>query len=236
LPPPLGFQQRGKISHTITRALIAALAASNPSITLKQASRAIGRNDVYLQQFLHRGTSHCLPEDLRHQLAAILDIDQSRLAGNNSIIGASPQQSGEFAVPFFDLLASAGGGSQIDLASEMAQNPDNQWVFSHQWLAKLGRRQTATLRMISTSDDWMVSLLDHYDTVMLDCSQTRPSPPGTFILDDGVGPVAKRIETIPNTTPQLLRISPKNAAFSNYQRRIDEIHIIGRVLCFARRL
>ena len=124
--PPLGFQQRGKISHPITRALIAALAASNPPITLKQASRAIGRNDAYLQQFLHRGTSRCLPEDLRHQLAAILDIDQSRLAGNNSIIGASPQQSCQFAVPFFDLLASTGGGTQIDLASEMAQDPDNQ--------------------------------------------------------------------------------------------------------------
>jgi hypothetical protein len=83
------------------RALIAALAASNPPITLKQASRAIGRNDAYLQQFLHRGTPRRLPEDVRHRLAAFLDIDQSRLAGNNSIIGASPHQSRQFAVPFF---------------------------------------------------------------------------------------------------------------------------------------
>jgi hypothetical protein len=30
--------------------------------------------------------------------------------------------------------------------------------------------------------------------------QTRPSPPGIFILDDGVGLVAKRIEIIPSTT------------------------------------
>jgi hypothetical protein len=33
------------------RALIAALAASDLTITLKKASRAIGRNDAYLQQF-----------------------------------------------------------------------------------------------------------------------------------------------------------------------------------------
>ena len=73
------------------RALIMALAASDPPITLKQASRAIGRNDAYLQQFLYRGTPRRLPEDVRHQLAAFLDIDQSRLAGKNIITGASPQ-------------------------------------------------------------------------------------------------------------------------------------------------
>jgi phage repressor protein C with HTH and peptisase S24 domain len=50
--------------------------------------------------------------------------------------------------------------------------------------------------MISISGDSMVPLLEHDDTVMLDCSQTRPSPPGIFILDDGVGLVAKRIEII----------------------------------------
>ena len=70
----------------------------------------------------------------------------------------------------------------------------------------------------------------------INCSQTRPSPPGIFILDDGVGLVAKRIEIIPSTTPQMLRISLGNSAYSSYQRRIDEVHIIGRVVRFARRL
>ena len=101
---------------------------------------------------------------------------------------------------------------------------------------RLGRRQTDALRMISISGDSMVPLLEHDDTVMLDYSQTRPSPPGIFILDDGVGLVAKRIEIIPSTTPQMLRISSENSAYSSYQRRIDEVHIIGRVVWFARRL
>ena len=70
----------------------------------------------------------------------------------------------------------------------------------------------------------------------INCSQTLPSPPGIFILDGGVGLVTKRIEIIPSTTPQMLRISLENLAFSIYQRRIDEVHIIGRVVCFAGRL
>ena len=71
---------------------------------------------------------------------------------------------------------------------------------------------------------------------MLGCSQTHPSPLGIFILDDGVGLAAKRIEIIPSTTPQMLCISSKNLAYSSYQRRIDEVHIIGRVVWFERRL
>ena len=55
----------------------------------------------------------------------------------------------------------------------------------------------------------MVPLLEYDDTVMLDCSQTSLSPPGIFILDDGVGLVTRRIEIIPSTTPQMLRISSK---------------------------
>ena len=66
--------------------------------------------------------------------------------------------------------------------------------------------------------------------------QSRPSPPGIFILNNGVGLVAKRIEIIPSTTPQISRISSENLAFSSYQRRIDEVHIIRHVVWFAGRL
>ena len=90
--------------------------------------------------------------------------------------------------------------------------------------------------MISISGNSMVPLLEHDDTVMLDCSQTHPSPLGIFILDEGVGIVAKRIEIIPNTNPQMLRIVLENFSYSSYQRRIDEVHIVGRVVLFTRRL
>ena len=82
----------------------------------------------------------------------------------------------------------------------------------------------------------MVPLLEHDNTVMLDCSQTRPSPLRIFILDEGVGIVAKRIEIIPNTNPQMLRIVLENFSYNSYQRRIDEVHIVGRVVLFTRRL
>ena len=56
-------------------AVRAAVAAAG--MTLKQASRALGRNDAYLQQYLYRGTPRRLPEPLRLRLAGITGADQA---------------------------------------------------------------------------------------------------------------------------------------------------------------
>lgn len=69
--------------------------------------------------------------------------------------------------------------------------------------------------------------------VMLDTGRRMPSPPGISILDDGVGLVAKRVDTIPNTAPTHLRLSSNNPAYNNYQRGLDEVHVIRRVVWFA---
>ena len=65
---------------------------------------------------------------------------------------------------------------------------------------------------------------------MVDTGRRMPSPPGIFILDDGVGLVAKRVDAIPNTTPPQLRLSSDNPAYSNYQRRINEMRVISWVV------
>ena len=48
-------------------------------VSLAAASRAIGRNHAYLQQFVKRGTPRRLPEEVRHVLANILDVDERTL-------------------------------------------------------------------------------------------------------------------------------------------------------------
>ena len=62
------------------------------------------------------------------------------------------------------------------------------------------------------------------------------SPPGIFIVDDSVGLVAKRLDLVPATRPQMLRLTSENGVNTNYQRRIDEVHIVGRIVWFARTL
>ena len=69
---------------------------------------------------------------------------------------------------------------------------------------------------------------------MIDTFQRTASPTGTFVLQIGLGLVIKQIDTIPNPARVTLRIFSENKAVSAYDRSIEEVHIIGRVVWFAR--
>ena len=212
------------------RAVLAAL--TKAGLTLKQGSRALGRNDAYLQQYLYRGSPRRLPEDVRLRLAdltgerteSFLDPQLRSLHGS-----AAPSR---LAVPLLDVSAAAGGGR---IGNDTAGD-DTALAFPPMLLRRITSAPTSSLRLITISGDSMAPTLEDGDMVMIDTGRTSPSPPGIFILDDGVGLVAKRVDAVPNSFPQQLRLSSDNPAYSNYQRRIDEVRILGRVVWFARSL
>jgi phage repressor protein C with HTH and peptisase S24 domain len=48
------------------------------------------------------------------------------------------------------------------------------------------------------------------EIVLVDLGRRSPTPPGIFVLHDGMGLVAKRLEHIPNSDPARLRIISDN--------------------------
>ena len=279
-----------------------ATALQQAGITLKEASRTLGRNDAYLQQYLYRGSPRRLPEDMRYALAALVGCDQRRFLGPDEIelqtntalrtpamagatVGttagatsgamagataykttrgqgvpvmaappapkfptpdsnerpgsnernAAANLANNATIAFMDITASAGGGA---LNEGEADNPetDDRFAMPVDMLRKITPTPSAGLRLITISGDSMAPVLEHGDVVMVDCTQTQPSPPGIFIVDDGIGLVAKRLDLVPATQPQMLRLTSENGVYTNYQRRIHEVHIVGRVIWFARTL
>ena len=237
---PAGLNRAGLDSaglDMVRRRLRDALAAA--SISLKEASRAIGRNDAYLQQFLFRGSPRRLPEEARHMLADMLGIDQQSLADLPAPAGAD-RPSGRIPVPLFDVQAAAGGGT-VPPDGDLGRDADAGMLppsldFPPELLRRITSAPAASLQMISVSGDSMTPTLADGDLVMIDTARKLPSPPGIFILDDGVGLVAKRVDTVPNTAPPMLRLSSDNPAYANYQRRLEEVNVIGRVIWFGRSL
>ena len=67
------------------------------------------------------------------------------------------------------------------------------------------------------------------DRVIIDTSDTRPSPPGAFAVYDGVGLVIKQVEVIARTDPVRLRLTSRNPAYEPYEVTVEEARIIGRV-------
>ena len=273
-------------------------ALQQAGITLKKASRTLGRNDAYLQQYLYRGSPRRLPEDMRYALAALVGCDQRRFLGpdeierqanaalrtpakagktlgatvgatsgamtyrttrgqgvtlmdappapkhptpdNNERPGSNEGNAGanlanNATIAFMDITASAGGGA---LNEGEIDNPeaDDRFAMPVDMLRKITPTPSTGLRLITISGDSMAPVLKHGDVVMVDRTQTQPSPPGIFIVDDGIGLVAKRLDLVPATQPQILRLTSENGVYTNYQRRINEVQIVGRVVWFARTL
>ena len=65
---------------------------------LRRLSRALGRNDAYLHQFLYRGSPRHLPEELRHQLAGLLGVEEAVLRPETVALGDAGPAPARFSV------------------------------------------------------------------------------------------------------------------------------------------
>ena len=215
---------------------------------LKKASLAIGRNAAYLQQYLYRGIPKTLPEDAREALAAFLGVPEESLrpaktetavepalpqvvaAASVSAIGGG--MPGFSQVPELDVRASAGHGAFHEGDEEIKA----VWMFPDAVIRHELRARSANLRIITIDGDSMEPLLASGDRVLVDTAQRVPAPPGIFVIWDGLGIVAKRIEHIPTAEPSRIVIKSVNPIYGDYERPTEEVNIIGRVIWAGKKL
>ena len=74
------------------------------------------------------------------------------------------------------------------------------------------------------------------DRILVDTNQRVPSPPGIFVIWDGMGLVAKRVEHVPHSDPPKVIIKSVNPEYQTYEREAEEVKIVGRVIWAAKRL
>lgn len=72
--------------------------------------------------------------------------------------------------------------------------------------------------------------------VMVDLRDRKPSPPGIFMVWDGMGMVLKRVELVPGSDPPTIRLTSDNPKYATYERTVDEAQICGRVIGLWTRL
>ena len=73
------------------------------------------------------------------------------------------------------------------------------------------------------------------DRIVVDTNQRVPVPSGIFVVWDGLGLVAKRVEHVPNSDPPKVIIKSVNPDDQTYERDAEEVRIVGRVVWSARR-
>jgi phage repressor protein C with HTH and peptisase S24 domain len=84
--------------------------------------------------------------------------------------------------------------------------------------------------------DSMMPTLHDDDIVLVDLGRRSPTPPGIFVLHDGMGLVAKRLEHVANSDHPRLRIISDNPFYKPYEVSGEEVNMIGRIRWFAREM
>ena len=215
---------------------------ANSRANLRTASLAIGRNSTYLHQFIRRGSPRVLAEDDREALAEYLGCSSDLLRHERSARRGTPPgrlPAGPYAtpegysvVPEIDVRAAAGAGAWNAELEEIKES----WLFADPLVRHEFRAKPDDLRMITVDGDSMEPLLSSGDRIMIDVSRNLPSPPGIFVIWDGLGLVAKRIEHVPHSDPPRLVLKSLNPQYDSYERSADEIRIVGRVVWVSKTL
>ena len=88
----------------------------------------------------------------------------------------------------------------------------------------------ADLRIITVMGDSMEPALQPGQRILVDTGDKKPSPPGIFVVWDGLGLVVKRVQMMPHSEPARVKITSDNPKYDPYERTLDEAYIQGRVI------
>jgi phage repressor protein C with HTH and peptisase S24 domain len=117
-----------------------------------------------------------------------------------------------------------------------AEQREGPYYFRKSWLRDRLQVNADDLRIVFVRGDDMEPTLCNNDIVLIDTGKKSPTPPGLFVIYDGIGTVVKRLEFITGSLPPSLRVISDNPTYPPVERTVDETHILGRVVWFAREM
>jgi phage repressor protein C with HTH and peptisase S24 domain len=132
---------------------------------------------------------------------------------------------GSVSIDELDTRVGAGAGQLIEGGVKVGH-----WMMPRELMKLATAAGEDSVKVVSVVGDSMAPTLNPTDRVLVDTSDRLPSPPGIFVVWDGMGLVVKRIEYIPHSDPATIRISSDNARYAPYERSLEEAHIQGRVI------
>jgi transcriptional regulator with XRE-family HTH domain len=145
-----------------------------------------------------------------------------------------------------DTRAGAGGPGVIDLIN-VTDDQGNQistevvkdyWRIPESYLRGELRLEASKALIIEVSGDSGYDPANPYapgsifpgDRVIVDARDTKPSPPGPFLVYDGTGLVVKLCEPVHGSDPPAVRLLSRNPTYTPYTITVDDGHVIvGRV-------
>lgn len=206
----------------------------NPLSTAKRAK--LGNDAV---RDILRGKSGNPSSETLSKIARALGCAVADLTGEKPV-AQSPAETDANTVSIneLDVHVSAGPGT-ID-GNLMVEHEQSAVIGVHTYPADSFREaygmDPRRIKILPVRGTSMEPELWSGQRVMVDITDKIPSPPGIFVVWDGLGLVLKYVEVVANSEPPRVRISSAHHAFQPYERNIDEAFINGRVVGVWKRM
>lgn len=160
------------------------------------------------------------------RLAKVLKRPPEWLAFNLSAeIGADM-----ILIPEIDVQAVSGAPGLAEVAEGDLDAVRHRYAFPRAEAHALFGTSGDGVVIIEVKGDSMIGTLSPGEKVIVNRMDRVPSPPGIFVLWDGMGLVLKRVEYIPHSDPPKVRILSDNPRYAPYERTVEEAFIQGRVI------
>jgi phage repressor protein C with HTH and peptisase S24 domain len=196
-----------------------------------ELARQSGLKSSFIYDILNGKSANPSPIRLA-TLADALEISLTELLGIASSPPRAKAANDDYVMITSILVAASAGGG----AAALEEREGDPYYFRRSWVRDRLCAKPEDLRMIFIEGDSMEPTLCQSDMILVDITKKNPSPPGIFVLFDGFGLVAKRLEFLGNSQPPSLRILSDNPQYLPYERAVAEVTIIGRVVWFAREM
>ncbi len=200
----------------------------------KSLSQKAKLNDTAVRDIIE-GRSKNPRHDTLQKIAKALGCTVGDLSGERPDRSTAERRSHGDVVEILelDVHAAAGVGADADMAI-LAQQEVGAILGVHSMPSSSFREAYGVasdrIRIIPVKGNSMEPVLWPGQRVMVDITDKVPSPPGIFVIWDGLALVLKFVEVIPNSEPLRVRISSANKHFKEYERTLEEAHINGRIV------
>jgi len=182
---------------------------------LRSLSLAIGKNEAYLHQFIHKGSPLRLPEEDRRKMADLLDVDEQELTDIKLPNSVTPSLK----------------HARTALLEMISQNVICGTVgFLSFPLADFANMTTAsadTVKAIRVSGDSMAPTLKDGDYILADISESRFTTDGLYLISLSDTLVIKRLQQINDT--EFLVLSD-NTNYKSVTAELKDITIAGKIV------
>jgi transcriptional regulator with XRE-family HTH domain len=183
------------------------------------------------------------PGQSKADLARVLNLDPPAIS--KILAGTRQIKASEYVAMrrFFGMpkeastphQASAGASYTLKplehgLREQTEAQDEDSWIMPAHLIRSRTQAPPEQIKVFAVNENTMMPDFVPGEQVLVDMSDCKPSPPGVFVLSDGMGHILRQCALVPGSNPLEIKISTRSKQFEDYILPVRDARMIGRVI------